>query len=140
MGGAPITALLQHVAHEVGELLRCEASALRLEMEESTRAVILDALKAAVYSAVALLGILSLLAFLIIGLADIITNRTSPITGFWTSALIIGVLFTATGGFMAVHHGRGIGRQTIQGKDRLAAKIPTRLFTTGQHRLKSDSR
>lgn len=59
----------------------------------------------------ALLGVLSLLAFLIIGLADIITNRTSPITGFWTSALIIGVLFTATGGF-----------QTVQGKDRLLGR------------------
>ncbi len=104
--------LLRHAATEASEIVRSEANVIKLELEESTRAIIADALKVTLYSAVALLGLLSLLAFLIIGLADIITGHASSMTSFWASALIIGVIFTGLGGIMAAHHAKHLGRDT----------------------------
>ena len=110
--------LLRHAADEASEIIRSEANVIKLEIEESTRALITDALKAAAYSAVALLGLLSLLAFVIIGLADVITNAASPMTSVWLSALIIGVLLTSVGSAMAVRHAKRIGQDAQMKKTR----------------------
>ncbi len=101
--------LLRHLAEEAGELLRSEVALIRLEMEESTRALILDAIKTTLYSAVALLGLLSLLAFLIIGLAALIAGEMNAMAAFWASPLVIGVVFTTAGGLMAWRHARRMG-------------------------------
>ena len=101
--------LFRHAASEAGEIIRSEARVIKLELEENTRAIIVDALKATVYGAIALLGLLNLLAFLIIGLADIITRHVVSITSFWASALIIGVVFTTAGGLMATRHAWRMG-------------------------------
>jgi len=108
-----VAGLLRHAAQEVGEIIRSEANVIKLELEESTRAMIVDALKATLYSAVALLGLLSLLAFMIVGLADIISGDLGLITRFWASALIIGALFTVAGGLMAVRHAKRIGQDAL---------------------------
>ncbi|WP_297387868.1 phage holin family protein [Acidiferrobacter sp.] len=110
--------LLRHAADEASEIIRSEANVIKLEIEESTRALINDALKAAAYSAVALLGLLSLLAFAIIGLADIITTTAFSLTSLWASALIIGVLLTGIGGTMAVKHVRRLGQDAQLKKTR----------------------
>ena len=110
--------LLRHAADEASEIIRSEANVIKLEIEESTRALIKDALKAAAYSAVAMLGLFSLLAFIIIGLADIITDTASPMTSFWASALIIGVLLTGIGGAMAIRHARRLGQDAQLKKTR----------------------
>lgn len=110
--------LLRHAADEASEIIRSEANVIKLEIEESTRALITDALKAAAYSAVALLGLLSLLAFIIIGLADILTNTASAMTSAWVSALIIGILLTGIGSGMAIKHARRIGRDAQLRKTR----------------------
>ncbi len=110
--------LLRHAADEASEIIRSEANVIKLEIEESARALINDALKAAAYSAVALLGLLSLLAFAIIGLADIITTTASSMTSLWASALIIGVLLTGIGGTMAVKHVRRLGQDAQLKKTR----------------------
>ncbi|MHB1634108.1 phage holin family protein [Acidiferrobacter thiooxydans] len=110
--------LLRRAADEASEIIRSEANVIKLEIEESTRALITDALKAAAYSAVALLGLLSLLAFVIIGLADIITNAASPMISVWASALIIGVLLTGIGGVMAVRYAKRIGQDAQMKKTR----------------------
>lgn len=104
-----LVGLLRRAASEASEIVRSEANVIKLELEESTRAMVADALKATVFSAVALLGLLSLLAFMIIGLANLITGTTASITSFWVSALIIGIVFTGAGGFMALRHAKRIG-------------------------------
>lgn len=116
--GVSLKGLLRHAADEAGAIIRSEANVIKLEIEESTRAIIADAMKAAVYSAIALLGLLSLLAFLIIGLADLLAGAASPLTSFWASALIIGLLFTGVGGAMAFRHAKRIGQDTQLKKTR----------------------
>ncbi|MDA8390625.1 MAG: phage holin family protein [Gammaproteobacteria bacterium] len=125
--GPSFIALLRHMADESVQLVRSEATVIRLEMEESTRAIILDAIKTTLYSAVALLGLLSLLAFLIIGLAALITGQLNSTTAFWTSALVIGVVFTTVGGFMAWRHARHIG--TVPGRPASPDRGPKRTQT-----------
>ncbi|MHB1511777.1 MAG: phage holin family protein [Acidiferrobacter sp.] len=108
--GLSLKSLLRHAADEAFAIIRSEANVIKLEIEESTRAIIADAMKAAAYSAIALLGLFSLLAFLIIGLADLLAGTVSSMASFWASALIIGVLFTGIGGGMAMRHAKRIGQ------------------------------
>lgn len=103
--------LLKTLVHESAELVRSEANLMKLEVQESTRAMIVDAVKAALFAGVALLGLLALMAFLIIALGQLLQGNhhgSSP-AGYWASALIIGVLFTAVGGFMAARFAKRIG-------------------------------
>ncbi len=108
--GMPLKALLRHAADEAGAIIRSEANVIKLEIAESTRAIMADAVKTAVYGAIALLGLLSLLAFLVIGLADLLNGTASSTTSLWASALIIGVLFTGVGGAMALRHAKRMGQ------------------------------
>ncbi len=113
-----IVELFRHAVTEAADLVRSEATLVKLELEESTRAIIIDALKATLYSAIALLGLLSLLAFLIIGLAALIVGHVTAITSFWASALIIGAVFTTAGGLMAMRHAKRIGHDAPMSKSR----------------------
>jgi len=108
---APVTELLKNLISETGELVRSEANVIKLELQESTRAMILGGIKTAAYSGVALLGVLSLVAFLIIALGQLIQGDEAPVTGFWISALIVGVIFTVGGGVMAAKHAKQIGKE-----------------------------
>jgi hypothetical protein len=92
-------------------LVRSEDNVIKLELQESTRALMLDGIKIAVYSGVALLGVLSLVAFLIIALGQLIEGGAAPVTGFWISALIVGLIFTIGGGVMAAKHAKQISKE-----------------------------
>lgn len=105
-----VVTLIKDLISETGELMRAEADVIKLEMQESTRAMLMDSVKAMIYGGVALLGMLSLMAFLIIGLGDLLTGGAYGVTGFWVSALIIGVLFTAVGGWLAYRNAKHIGQ------------------------------
>lgn len=105
----PVIGLLRSLITETSELVRTEIDVLKLELQESTRAMMRDSIKAVVYSGLALLGILSLLAFLIIALGDAIAGGATNVTGFWLSALIIGLIFTIFGGVMALRSAKRIG-------------------------------
>ncbi|MHB8414347.1 MAG: phage holin family protein [Acidiferrobacteraceae bacterium] len=102
--------LVKTLVAEAGALARSEADLMKLEVQESTRAMIMGAVKTAIYVGVALLGVLSLTAFLIISLGQII-DGTDP-SGYWISALIIGVILTIAGGVMATWHARRISEHT----------------------------
>lgn len=104
---AGVSELLKNLVSETAELVRSEANVMKLEVQESTRAMIVDAVKAAIYGGVALLGVLSLMAFLIIAIGELIAGGSA--TGYWISALGIGLIFTIAGGLMAARHGRRIG-------------------------------
>lgn len=113
-----LVGLFRHAVNEAADLVRSEANLVKLELEESTRAIIADALKATLYSAIALLGLLSLLAFLIIGLAALIVGHVAAITSFWASALIIGAVFTTAGGLMAMRHAKRISHDVPMKRSR----------------------
>lgn len=101
--------LIKTLLAQTGELVRAEADVIKLEVQESTRAMIVDGLKAAVSAGVALLGVFSLVAFLIIALGDLLTGGVHDVRGFWLSALIVGVLFSGVGGYLAMTHAKRIG-------------------------------
>ncbi len=126
-----VATLLRHMAEETERLVRSEVAVVKLELEENTRAIILDAIKTTVYSGIALLGLVSLLAFLVIGLAAVIAGRTGPLTAFWTSALIVGVVFTAAGGFMALRHARQMGKTPAHGRADATARPRLRYHREG---------
>lgn len=109
-GAASVTDLLRSLIDEAGELVRTEANVIKLEVQESTRAMLRESVKAMIYGGIALLGVLSLMAFLIIALGDLLSDDTQ-VTSYWMSALIIGAIFTAIGGYMALRHGRRIGSE-----------------------------
>lgn len=106
---AGIGELVKSLLAQTGELVRAEADVIKLEMQESTRVMIVDGLKAAVAAGVALLGVFSLVAFLIIALGDLLTGGAHDVRGFWLSALIVGVLLSGIGGYVAMTHAKRIG-------------------------------
>lgn len=106
-GDAGLVDLLKVLIAEAGALARSEADVMKLEVQESTKAMIIDAIKTAIYGSIALLGALSLMTFLIIALGQMFGG--SRPSGYWLSALIIGVVFAMGGGFMATRHARRIG-------------------------------
>lgn len=108
--GLSVSELLKRLLSETGELVRAEANVIKLEMQENTRGMIIDGIKAAVYSGIALLGVLSLVAFMVIALGDLLTQGEYGVRGFWISALIIGLLMGSVGGLMAFKHAKHLGR------------------------------
>ncbi len=126
--------LVKTLVAEAGALAQSEADLIKLEVQESTRAMIIDAVKTAIYSGVALLGILSLTAFLIIMLGQLI-DGTDP-SGYWISALIIGVILTVAGGMMAAWHARRIGEHADLPTTRHAVANNKNLVHKGYSRLK----
>lgn len=107
---AGIGELIKSLLAQTGDLVRAEADVIKLEVQESTRVMIVDSLKAAVFAGVALLGVFSLVAFLIIALGDLLTGGVHDVRGFWLSALIVGVLLSGVGGYMAMSHAKRIGK------------------------------
>jgi len=130
-----ITELLKNLISETGELVRSEANVIKLEMQESTRAMILDGIKTAAYSGIALLGVLSLVAFLIIALGQLIEGG-APVTGFWVSALIIGLIFTIGGGIMAAKHAKQIGKDIGLPKSQTEFEKDKRLVKRELYKMK----
>lgn len=107
---AGIGALIKSLLAQTGELVRAEADVIKLEMQESTRVMIVDGLKAAVFAGIALLGVFALVAFLIIALGDALTQGAHDVRGFWLSALIVGLFLSGIGGYMAMSHAKQIGK------------------------------
>lgn len=88
--------LLQQLAEDTRSLIRDEIKLARLEVQEK-----LDSLKhfaAAIAAGVALLALagLAFAAFLVLGLGALLGGA------FWLSALIIGIVFAAIGGLLAI--------------------------------------
>lgn len=99
-----VSSLIKRLIAQTGELVRAEANVIKMEMQQSTRSMIFDGIKAAIYSGIAFLGILSLVAFMVIALGDLLTGGEHGVRGFWLSALIIGTVLSGGGGFMAYRH------------------------------------
>lgn len=103
--------VMRRLLSETGELLRAEANVVKLELQESTRTMIVGGVRAAVYSGVALLGVLSLLAFVILAVGDWI-GGSAAVRPFWVSALIVGLVLAVAGGLMAMRNIKRIGRES----------------------------
>ena len=90
----PIGVLLKRFGQDASTLVRQEITLAKLELRESAKGLAQDAGKLGAAAGLGLFGGFALLAFLIIGLGDLINN-------YWLSALIVSVLLLGTAAGLA---------------------------------------
>jgi len=104
--------LFSELAHETGTLVRKEVELAKVEMTAKAKVAGRDAAMVAAGGAIAMLGVMALLAALILALGTLIP--------LWVSALLVGAVVTGAGGVLAVQGIRafksieGAPRETIQ--------------------------
>jgi hypothetical protein len=87
--------LFRKLADDSGTLIRQEIALAKSELKESVGTAVSEAVWVPVWGAIALVGALVLVAFLVVGLGAILDN-------YWLSALIVGLVFAGGGGLMAM--------------------------------------
>lgn len=91
---APLGDLLRRFGQDAGMLVKQEITLAKLELRESVKGLTKDAGKIGAAVGLGLFGGFALLAFVIIGLGDLLNN-------YWLSALIVAVLLLGAAAVMA---------------------------------------
>ncbi len=124
-GEPGVTALLRQLGTESTALLRSEIALAKLEAKEMAREAALEGVKVGAAIALAVVGGLAIVAWLILGLGNLLGDH------YATAAAIIGFLFLAVGGVLANRGVKGLRSgvlkpdetlQTLQEDKRWAAK------------------
>lgn len=87
--------LFRQLADDSSSLIKQEINLAKTEVKETVSQAVRDAVWIPVWGAVALVGSLVLVTFLVLLIGDLLNN-------YWLAALIVGVVFTALGGMMAM--------------------------------------
>jgi membrane protein len=103
--------MVRELGADAAQLLRQEVALAKAEMREFARAVAGAAARIAMGAGVAVTGLLTLLAALVVLLGALIGS-------YWLSALIVGLLLVAVGGWMAYSGGQRL--KAVDPKPRLA--------------------
>ena len=90
----PVGDLLKRFGQDAATLVRQEITLAKLELRESTKSLAKDAGKLGTAAGLGLFGALALLAFVIIGLGDLIGN-------YWLSALIVAAVLLGAAAIVA---------------------------------------
>src|SRR5688572_2054537 len=90
----PVSVLLKRFGQDASTLVRQEITLAKLELRESAKGLAKDAGKLGTAAGLGLFGGIALLAFVIVGLGDLINN-------YWLSALIVAVLLLGAAAIMA---------------------------------------
>ena len=90
----PIGDLFKQIGQDASTLVRQEITLAKLELRESAKGLAQDAGKLGAAAGLGLLGALALVAFVIVGLGDLIDN-------YWLSALIVAVLLLGGAALLA---------------------------------------
>jgi uncharacterized membrane protein YqjE len=85
--------LFRQLAEDTSGLIKQELALARVEMRENLQSATRAGVKVAAGGAVALIGALVLVAFLVLLLGELLGI-------YWLSALIVGLVFVAIGGFL----------------------------------------
>jgi uncharacterized membrane protein YqjE len=105
--------LFRRLSSDTADLVKQEASLAKAEIAASAAVLAKDATKVGVGAGLALAGILSLTAFLVVGLGVLLSS-------YWLSALIIGVVMLAVGGMMAKHAISDVKRRGLKPRQTMA--------------------
>ena len=90
----PLAELLKRLTTDAGDLVRAEVALAKAELRQTGATLARDGAKIGAALGLALAGALALVAFLVLGLGAMFDN-------YWLSALIVGVVLLAIGGFLA---------------------------------------
>lgn len=90
-----VGSLLKQISTDSTHLIQQEIALAKLELRQSVSAVGKAASRLGVAAGLALPGALALVAFLVIGLGDLMSGN------YWASALIVGVVFVALAAIVA---------------------------------------
>jgi uncharacterized membrane protein YqjE len=91
---APVGELLKRLGEDTSTLVKQEITLAKLELRESMKGLAKDAGKMGAAAGLGLFGGFALLAFVIVGLGDLINN-------YWLSALIVAVLLLGAAAMLA---------------------------------------
>ena len=91
---APLGELLRRFGQDAGTLVKQEITLAKLELRESAKGLAKDAGKLGTAAGLGLFGGFALLAFVIVGLGDLINN-------YWLSSLIVAVLLLGAAAILA---------------------------------------
>lgn len=87
--------VLRDLAHSATELVHSELALAKAEFRESIKRAANHTAQGAVFGALVALSAIPFMAFLVIGLGELLDGR------YWLSSLIVAVLFGVGGGYMA---------------------------------------
>ena len=110
---APLGDLIRRFGQDAGTLIKQEITLAKLELRESVKGLAKDAGKLGAAAGLGLFGAFAFLAFVIIGLGDLINN-------YWLSALIVAVLLlgaaavTAKGALASMKKNNLAPQETVQ--------------------------
>ena len=90
----PVGDLLKRLGQDTSTLVKQEITLAKLEMRESIKSLAQDAGKLGAAAGLGLFGAFAFLAFVIVGLGDLINN-------YWLSALIVAVLLLGAAAVLA---------------------------------------
>jgi len=98
--------LFRQLAQDSATLVRQEVALAKAELRENVKSVARDTAKIAVGAVVAAVGALVMVLFLVLLLGDVVGE-------YWAGALIVGVLFVAIGGFLAMGAMKRLKKDTL---------------------------
>src|SRR5262245_38764927 len=86
--------LLREVADSAKDLVHSEVGLIKAELKESIRRAAAHSAQATIFGALLALSLIPFMAFLVIGLGDLLDGR------YWLSSLIVAAIFALGGGYM----------------------------------------
>lgn len=99
--------LIKKLASDASVLLRQEIGLAKAEMKQNVRSFVKHLSEMAVGGGVAVVGLLVLIAFAIIGLGGLLGDE------YWLSSLIVAVLLLGTGGLMILSGVKRLGKTSV---------------------------
>jgi membrane protein len=115
-----LSQLVRELANDGANLIRQEIALARAELTQNLGGLARHARSAAVGAGVALVGLLVLVAFLVIGLGALLGGA------YWLSALIVALVLVATGGGLALSGVRQLGRAALAPEESIDSVRATR--------------
>ncbi len=100
--------LFKELTQDSSVLIKQEISLAKMEMRENFRSLAKDLVKLAIGGGLLLVGLLTLTAFLVAALGDILGNE------YWLGALIVGVVYALIGGVLLMRGKQGLQRDDLR--------------------------
>ncbi len=99
--------LLRELGSSMKELIQSEINLLTTELKNSGDKIAEHAAQAALFGGLMILSVFPFMAFLVIGLGDILEGR------YWLSSLIVALVFALAGGPLAIKAYRKIAKEDV---------------------------